>query len=167
MFGDARGVRPVVLAVIAAVVGVAGWLVDRLLAAYGAGLPQVSWLSSVVLLFTAAVILVAGVQVKRLKEGRPGPNPVSPLRAARTVVLAQAAALTGAAVVGWYVAMFLTLLPNSDIPSVRGGLWPTAGTILAGLVLAGVGLLVQRWCRIDDSDQPPTGAGGDARMTPA
>ena len=49
-------------------------------------------------------------------------RPLSPLRAMRTLVLAQAAALTGALVAGWYAAQALVLLPDADVDSVRAAM---------------------------------------------
>lgn len=168
MTSDPHGVRPNLLAVVVLVAGVLGYVVLRLVAATGTGLPAVGWMSSVVLLFIAGGVLAAGLPIKRLQEGRPGPRPVGMLRAARTVVLAQACALTGAAVMGWYAAQGVILLGDVDIPSVRDRLWPVAATVLAGLLVAVAGLVVQRWCRIDDSDRPGHGpAGGTSPATPA
>ena len=127
MLNDPRGVRPAVLVMVGLVVGGVGWLVLRLLSAQGSSVPSVGWFSSVV------ILLASGV------------------------VLAQAAALTGAAVVGWYAAQVLFYLPDLDVTSVREKMWPILATMAAGFGLAIAGLVAQRWCRIDDSDRkPPT-----------
>lgn len=168
MTSDPRGVRPNLLVLVVLVAGVLGYVVLRLVVANGTGLPAVGWMSSVVLFFIAGGILAAGLPIKRLQDGRPGPRPVGMLRAARTVVLAQASALTGAAVMGWYAAQGVILLGDADMPSVRDRLWPVAATVLAGLLLAICGLVVQRWCRIDDSDPHRRGpSGGASPATPA
>jgi hypothetical protein len=64
----------------------------------------------------AAGVYWAGVPVQKMREGS-ADKPISPLRAARTLVLAQAAALAGSALVGWYAAQALLLLPDLDIES--------------------------------------------------
>ena len=157
MLNDPRGVRPAVLVMVGLVVGGVGWLVLRLLSAQGSSVPSVGWFSSVVILLASGVVLAGGYQVKKLQSGTAGPRPVSMVRAARTVVLAQAAALTGAAVVGWYAAQVLFYLPDLDVTSVRERMWPILATMAAGFGLAIAGLVAQRWCRIDDSDRkPPT-----------
>ncbi len=157
MLNDPRGVRPAVLVMVGLVVGGVGWLVLRLLSAQGSSVPSVGWFSSVVILLASGVVLAEGYQVKKLQSGTAGPRQVSMVRAARTVVLAQAAALTGAAVVGWYAAQVLFYLPDLDVTSVREKMWPILATMAAGLGLAIAGLVAQRWCRIDDSDRkPPT-----------
>lgn len=168
MTSDPRGVRPNLLALVVLVAGALGYGVLRLVVAGGTGLPVVGWMSPVVLIFLSGAILAAGLPIKRLQEGRPGPRPVGMLRAARTVVLAQASALTGAAVVGWYAAQGAVLLGDADIPTVRDRLWPVIATVLAGLLLSIAGLVVQRWCRIDDSDHHRHGpSGGGSPATPA
>jgi hypothetical protein len=160
MLSDPRGIRPRTLVVVALVAGGLGWAFLRLLMVWGVGLPIVGWMSAVILLFTAAAVVAAGIPVKRLQAGKPGLKPVGMLRAARTVVLAQAAALTGSAVVGWYAAQALLLVADLDIPSVREHLWPVLATCAAGVVLAVAGMITQRWCRIDESDPDHRGPGG-------
>ncbi len=155
MLTDPRGVRPATLVLVGLVVGGVGWIVLRLVSAQGSSLPTVGWFSPAVLLLTAGVVLAAGYQVRKLQTGTAGPRPVSMARAARTVVLAQAAALTGAAVVGWYAAQALRYLPDLDVTSVRERMWPVLATIVAASALAVAGLVAQRWCRIDDSDRKP------------
>ncbi len=81
-----------------------------------------TWIGIVVMIFLGGGLLVAGWQVKQFRDGR-GTQSLSPLRAARTLVLGQAGALTGAVLVGWYAANVLILLPDSDIASQRDRIW--------------------------------------------
>jgi peptidoglycan/LPS O-acetylase OafA/YrhL len=149
------GVRVRQLALVAGVVALAGVVVLRLL---GGPVPNPGWAGVVLLLFMAVGVLFAALPVKRLRERRVSP-PGSALRAARSLVLAQAAALTGAGLLGWYAAQALVLLPDLDVESQRSRLWLLIGHAVAAVVLVASGLVAQRICRIDP---PDSGEGGEA-----
>ncbi len=104
------------------VVGAFGYAVLRL-AGGAAALPSPGWAGVLLIVLMAVGVYVAGLPVRRLRAGRPAPT-VGPLRAARTLVLAQAAALSGAGLVGWYAAQALLLVPDLDVDSQRSRLWP-------------------------------------------
>lgn len=104
----------------------------------------------------AVVVVSAGLPVRRWVRGS-AERPLDPLVAARTAVLAKAAAYGGALLAGWYAAQWLSILPH------LGGARRTRFTLavlamLAAVAVAAAGLLVQRWCRVppsdDDQDQP-------------
>jgi hypothetical protein len=149
------GVRWRHLVSVAVVVCVLAYAALRLTG--GATTPSGGWLLVAVLVVMATVVYVAGLPVRRMRLGRPG-MPVSPLRAARTLVLAQAAALSGAGLVGWYAAQALRLAPDLDVASQRTRMWPVLAQVAASVALVASGLLVQRMCRIDDDS-------GDAAQT--
>lgn len=146
------GVRLRQLAIVAVVVTVLGVVVLRLL---GATVPNPGWAGVLLLLFMAVGVYFAALPVKRMREKRVAP-PGSALRAARALVLAQAAALTGAGLLGWYAAQALVLVPDLDVDSQRSRWWLLLGHAVAAVVLVVSGLLAQRMCRID----PP--ASGDS-----
>jgi hypothetical protein len=79
------------------------------------------------------------------------------------VVLAQAAALTGAGVLGFYGAELLIVLPDLDIPSYSALAWRLAALCAGALLLASSGMAVQRMCRIDRGDRDERGGRGDGR----
>jgi hypothetical protein len=147
----AAGIRARVLVAVAVVVGGASWVVLKLLEGGGRDLPSTSWLAVLIFVALGLGLLLAGRPVKRLLAGR-APRPVNPLYAARVLALAQAAALAGAAFVGWYVAQILLLVPDADIPSQRQQILVLGLLALAAAGIAGIGLLVQRWCRLDEPD---------------
>ena len=65
--------------------------------------------------------------------------------------------LGGAAIAGWYTAQLALVLPDSDVSSQRQRLLVLGLLVLASAGLAAVGLLVQRWCRLDDErDRDPS-----------
>ncbi len=147
------GVRLRQLVLVAAVVTLLGLVLLRLT---GGNVPNPGWAGVLVLLFMAAGVFFAALPVKRLRERRVI-EPGSALRAARALVLAQAAALTGAGLLGWYAAQCLLIVPDLDIDSQRARLWLLLGHAGAAVVLVVGGLVAQRICRIDP---PETGDPG-------
>jgi hypothetical protein len=145
------GIRARTLIAVAVVVGGGSWVVLRLLQGGGRDLPSTSWLAVFIFVALALGLLLAGRPVKRLVAGR-ATRPVNPLYAARVLAMAQAAALAGAAIVGWYVAQVLMLIPDADIPSQQLQMLTLGVLTLAAAGLAAVGLVVQRWCRLEDDD---------------
>jgi len=108
---------------------------------------QTSWISLIVLLFMACGVFFAGLPVRRFLRGQ-SKKSLNPMRAMRTLVLAQAAALTGGLVSGWYLAQVLVLLPDFDIESRRTLVLRLAAFSAGGALLA----VAQRMCRVDKSD---------------
>jgi MFS family permease len=147
----AAGIRARVLVAVAVVVGGASWVVLKLLEEGGRDLPSTSWLAVLIFVALGLGLLLAGRPVKRLLAGR-APRPVNPLYAARVLAMAQAAALAGAAFVGWYVAQILVLVPDADIQSQQQQILVLGVLALAAAGIAAIGLLVQRWCRLDEPD---------------
>ena len=161
MVNDGSGLRWSQLGAIAVVVGVLSWLGWRLYLNTGALLGPASWVSAVVLVAMAVLVIGAGLPVRRFLRGE-SRKPLSPIRAARTLVLAQAAALTGSAVLGWYAAQVAHALADVDLAGYRSLLWRLLALCAASLVLATAGMLTQRMCRVDppsdrdrDRDQRP------------
>jgi hypothetical protein len=96
----------------------------------------------------AVGVFFAGLPVRRFLRGT-ARKPLNPMRAMRTVVLAQACALTGAIVTGWYVAQLLVILPDLDVASRRALAWRLAALAVGGILMAVAGLVVQAMCRVD------------------
>ena len=117
-------------------------------------LPEVSWLVAVAIVALSVLLVVAGRPIRAAVEGT-GRTLIDPIGAYRTLRAAQAAALTGAGIVGFYGAYAAVLVPDIDARSVAGAVAVAAVIALSGLVLAGAGLWVQRMCRIDPPDDPP------------
>ena len=148
------GIRATNLVLAALTMTVLAWLVLRWLASGGNGVPEPGWVGAAAMLFLGGGLLAAGRQVRKVRDGSPNPA-VTPLRAARTLVLGQAGALTGAALVGWYLANVFVLLPDADVDSQRGRIWPFVLHAVVALLLSCAGMLVQTWCRLrprDDED---------------
>jgi uncharacterized membrane protein len=147
-------VRATTLVLAAVGMTVLVWLVLRLMSSGGSSVPEPGWVGAAAMLFLGGGLLVAGWQVRKVRDGSPNPA-VTPLRAARTLVLGQAGALTGSVLVGWYLANVLVLLPDADVESQRGRIWPFLVHAVVAVLLAAAGMLVQAWCRLrprDDED---------------
>lgn len=141
------GVRVRALVAVGAAVALVGWLLQRVLSD-ARGLPATGWFTVLVLGSMAALVYAAGRRLERSRTGAAA-KPLSALQAARTLVLAQSAALAGAALAGWYVAGVVSALPDVDVASQRDRLWPLVASLLASAVVAAVGMHVQSTCRID------------------
>lgn len=167
MVNETHGIRLRLVVLVAVVVAGLSWVVLRLAAGAGRDLPGESWLTAVLLGALGLGLVLAGRPVKRLVAGT-ATRPVHPLYAARVLAMAQAAALGGAAIAGWYAAQLALVLPDSDVSSQRQRLLVLGLLAAVAAALAGVGLLVQRWCRLDDErdrdprdpSDPRSGAGG-------
>ncbi|SDP69445.1 Protein of unknown function [Pedococcus dokdonensis] len=151
MVNDGGGLRWPQLAAIGLVVGLVSWLGWRLYLNAGHLLGPASWVSAVMIVAMAVLVIGAGLPVRRFLRGE-ARKPLSPIRAARTLVLAQAAALTGSAVFGWYAAQVAHTLADLDLPGYRSLLWRLLALSVASLVLAAAGMLTQRMCRVDGPD---------------
>ncbi|MEO7471486.1 MAG: DUF3180 domain-containing protein [Pedococcus sp.] len=146
------GLRWAQLAATALVVGAVSWIGLRIYLNTGALLGPASWISSVLLLVLSVLVVGAGLPVRRFLRGE-ATKPLSPIRAARTLVLAQAAALTGAAVLGWYAAQVAHALAELSLPGYRDLLWRLLALCLTAAVLAAAGMVTQRMCRVDPPDR--------------
>ena len=160
MVKDGRGVSVRLVLLLGLVAIAVAYLGLRIWTAHGHELPVASWGSLIVLVFISCGVLFAGLPVRRFLRGQ-AKKPLDPLRAMRTLVLAQSAALTGALVTGWYVAQVLVLLPNFDIDSQRTLGVRAAASAAGGVLLAIAGLVAQAMCRVN-GDQRDGDRDGDA-----
>lgn len=141
------GLQATTLIIVGLVALLVSWVAVRWWVTGGHSVPDPGWLGLAVMAFLGGGILVAGAQVRSFRDGR-SEVPISPLRAARTLVLGQAAALTGAALTGWYTGNILVLLPDADVESQLARIWPLLAHAVVALGLAVAGMVVQRWCRV-------------------
>jgi len=134
------------LVAVALVLAILTWLGMRTLVQHGGTAPETSWLALGVELLIAAVVFTLGWAVRQYQRGkRPDLDPV---RAARTAMLAKAAAYTGALLLGWYGGLGLYLVNDLVVPG-NGRRALMAGLAAGGaVVLAVIGLVVERFCRV-------------------
>ncbi|MCP2266463.1 DUF3180 domain-containing protein [Promicromonospora thailandica] len=132
-------------------VALVGWLVLRALEGRGVYLPVVPWLVDVAIIALAGAIFWAGWAVRAYQKGK-RPT-LDGIRAARTLVLAKAAALTGALLGGWYLAQVLLVLGDLSIEPRRDRAVAAGIAVLCSVVLAVVGLVVEKFCELPPSDE--------------
>ena len=160
MVREGRGVSTRLVLLVGLVVTGFAYLGLRIWTGQGHVLPATSWGAVIVLVFMACGVFAAGLPVRRFLRGH-AKKSLNPLRAMRTLVLAQSAALTGALVAGWYLAQVLVLLPDFDIESVRTLVVRLAALAAGGVFMTIAGLLAQGMCRVDKLGDGDLGDHGD------
>ena len=148
MVKEGRGVSIRLVLLLGLVATVVFYLGLRIWTAGEHDLPVASWGALVILVFLSCGVYSAGLPVRRFLRGQ-AKKSLNPLRAMRTLVLAQATALTGALVTGWYLAQVLVLLPLFDVPSRRAAMVRLAALAAGGVLLSVAGLVAQAMCRVD------------------
>jgi hypothetical protein len=114
-----------------------------------------SWPAVAGTLALVVVVIAAGLPVRRWVRGRRD-RALDPLVAARTAVLAKAAAYGGAALTGWYLSQALLILP--ELVGARRDRFIVALVAAAAAVSVSVaGFVVQRWCRVPPDDDGTPG----------
>ena len=145
---NGRGVTIRLVLLVGLVATFFAYLVLRIWTGQGGALPPSSWGALVVLVFMACWVFFAARPVRRFLRGQ-ARKPLNPIRAMRTVVLAQASALTGALVAGWYLAQILLLVGDLDVASRRSLALRLAALAAGGVLMAVAGLVAQSMCRVD------------------
>lgn len=143
---------------------VLAWAATDLGLRYGSRVPSLTPWGAGVGLVIAAVVLVAGLAVRRLKAHEP--TWITPTGAATTAVAAQASALVGSVVAGLYGGGLITALRAAPAPAMSSLERSSAVCLVASLVWCGVGLLVEHWCAIDASDDDDKRGGQSTSATP-
>ena len=87
---------------------------------------------------------------------------INPLRAARTVALAKAAAMAGAVLAGGWSAFVVLALPLATVEAQAERALLSGLAVLASLGLTVAGLVAERWCMIPPEDDDPTRGPGEA-----
>ncbi|MBO3153072.1 DUF3180 family protein [Dermatophilus congolensis] len=157
MTGDRYGVRWRLLLVVALVAGVCSFGFLSWWQTVSGPLLTPSWGAAVVLLVVALSEVVVGVWLRRVVRGKSSRG-LDVLVANRVLLGGQAAALTGAAVAGWFVSRVVVVASDLDAGSVQAGAWAAVAVSVSGVALACGGMFVQRCGRVD----PPDGEDGVA-----
>lgn len=139
------------LAAVAALSLVVSWIADLLSSRANGPLLVLPLPSGAGLLLLAGVLFVLGLRVRRLRDGDRGATldrSWGPLTAA----LAQAVAILGALSLGWHALLSLDQLMLVPLRSDHGPLWLCLFQAAVGVVLAVIGWIVERFCRIPPED---------------
>lgn len=142
-------IRHVALTGVAALV--VSYLLLRMWSGHGNAVPEITWFTVAVIVLIGALVLAGGWQIRSYRQHRVT-RMLSPQLARRTVVSAQASALVGGALAGWYGGHVGVALGNLDSDRLRQIALVGFAAVVASVALAVVGLVVQSWCRIDEDD---------------
>lgn len=151
-------VRAAAVATVAS--GVLCWMLLTAWRAEGREFPVLPWAGLIPLVLVCLLVLTAGWQVRRSVR-TVLPSPPSPQLARGTLVAAQACALGGALLLGWYAANVVVHLPDLDVSSVRASAVRGGVSALAALGVSVSGFVAQVWCKLpptnpdDDDDERP------------
>lgn len=160
------GSRPVTatrlrdLAAIAVVAAALTWLAVR---QYYGDLPRLHWFVPLSLALLASVEAVSGTQLRARIRRRPGTEPVHPLVAARSVALAKASAIVGAAMLGVWAGVLIYTVRRLGYLAAAGDDTRTAVIgVVAATALVGAALWLEFCCRTpkppdDRSERTPNG----------
>ncbi|GIG27745.1 DUF3180 domain-containing protein [Cellulomonas marina] len=137
--------------------GLLAWFVVRGVEGRGGTMPEVPWLVAVLEAVLAALVLGQAWGVRQYVRGkRPG---LSGLRAARTLVLAKAAAWSGSLLLGWYGGQAARALAEVELGTNAARAASAGGAAGGALLLVVAGLLGEWFCRVppqdDDEDHGP------------
>lgn len=138
---------------LALVVAAGSWV---LLRAFYGSLPPVRLLAGISLLLLAVVEVGLAVVLRGRIEQRPSSQLLDPIMAARSVALAKASSLVGAAVVGFWSGALVYLVPRRNELTVAGQDLPGAvvGLVCAALLVAAA-LFLEHTCRTPKDRNPP------------
>ncbi|CAN5889533.1 hypothetical protein BH20ACT6_BH20ACT6_18950 [soil metagenome] len=128
-----------------------GGLVPAAFELAGAIAPTVPWSAAVALAFLAALLLALAASTWRTLHRRR--LRIEAGRAVALLVLGRAAALSGALVAGGYLAFGLTYIGRIDAALPRERLVHGLVAALAAAALAASGIMLERACRVPDSDR--------------
>jgi hypothetical protein len=142
---------PLVLLVISVAVGILGWLAALLTTRYGLNTPVLPLNGLITMSVIMVLTVVLGIRVLRWRNGKKK-KMLNPILAAWTLVLAQACAYTGSVLLGWHAGIFVDQLRLWNLRSDQTLAWQALAMAGGGLAMIGVGLMVERFCRIPPED---------------
>ena len=138
---------------LAIVVAAGSWVLVR--AVYGS-LPPVPLFVGISLLLLAAVEVGLAVVLRGRIAQRPGARPLDPIMAARSVALAKASSLAGAAVVGFWSGAVVYLVPRrNELTAAGQDLRGAVVGLSCAALLVAAALVLERTCRTPKDRNPP------------
>ncbi|WP_432491769.1 DUF3180 family protein [Kineococcus gypseus] len=149
-----RPTRPGALLAAGFLAAVLVWSLLRVWTAGGGSEPQLLWRSTLTIVLLAVAVLAVGWPVRQWVRGEKARR-IDALRAARTAVLAKAAAAAGALFAGAAAGFAVHYLPTLGVGArLEQFLVAVADLLASGLLLA-AGLVVERYCRVPPDDEGP------------
>ena len=156
------------LLAVAAVVGIAMWILIHY--NYGA-FPSLPWLAGISLYVVALLEVVIGFIVrKRVADREIGSanGQLHPINAARLVALAKASAILGAVAVGGWAGILVFLMQNGILDVARADRPGAIVGLVGGVLLVVAALWLEHCCRApDDPTADASDAAPDNAPTPA
>jgi ABC-type Fe3+-siderophore transport system permease subunit len=129
---------------------VGGLLVVVLAGAFSLDAPQVPWTAPIGLVLTTALVAILAYNThQRIHVRR---ERMQPERAVAFLVLGKASALAGAVVAGGYLAFALMFVGRFDAEAPRERVIRSLVAVVAGVLLAVAGLLLERACKVPGLD---------------
>lgn len=125
-----------------------GLVIHRVWESLGWALPGVPWFAIAGMILLSIILLVAGWPIRRWVSGDRS-HDIDHVRAARVLVVAQAAAVVGSLLLGWYLSAATYLLSVGS--RTESGLLMFVPAACAA-VMAAVGLLVEWFCKLPPDD---------------
>ena len=141
---------PVALLVAAVFGALAGWLIVVVCNAFGLVPPYVPWTAPAALAVIAALVgALAWSTHQRIHVRR---ERVESERAVAFLVLGKASALAGALIAGGYLAFALMFVGRWDADAPRERVIRSLVAVVVSVGLCVAGLLLERACKVPDSD---------------
>lgn len=151
--GHVQATRPGPVVFLGVIALIGGWALRPVMRWFGETPPVVGWVQVGALFFVAAVLAVVAYQTRQAVAR---PLGMEPHRAVNRLVLAKACILVGAVVAGGYGGYALTWIDSEAVLAGQRILRSGLGA-LAGLLVIGAALLLERACRVRDDEEPPPG----------
>ncbi len=145
--------RPGAIVVIGLIALVCGWAMRLIWEALGVAEPLMPWWAvAVIWILAFGVAVRAWLTWRVLQRGKGG---MAGFQAVNRLVLGQAAALAGVAILGVYVGSLISRIavPVTELTDDR--VWLAVASALGGLVMMVAGLWLERACRLKDGDTTP------------
>ncbi len=159
----------------------AGFLLPKIIIAGGGQTPQAGLNIILTLPIIGMLLLAFAIPMLRYRAGlakvakaagQARPNRPNPFYAVRLVVLSKAIAISGSIFFGWYLGVVWL---QATAPVLTDAIWPNLTAAIGALFMSAVAIVVERICRISDSDSAPStqskaqpeGRTGSTEVTPA
>jgi len=150
--GHIRPTAPGALAVFTVLGLVGGWLIRPIFQRMDRTAPLVTWAQVGMLFFVAGIIAITAWSTWRALQVRS--EWIEPHRAVNRLLMAKACALVGALVAGGYAGFAVSWLGiESELAGER--INRSLLAVLAGLLITGGALWLERACRVKKDDDEP------------